>query len=137
MMIPSFGSFWLWILVKNHILLLLFDSSRWNPYKGVDSVKSITQDVHSAKALHLDNTLNTNLNKLRFLSVTIIVHHLYTVNRNAIVLLILHQKYYGVKLLYAYGSYEVPLIYLIILSHHFCTYQRIFGFCLQDQVMSW
>jgi len=40
--------------------------------------------------------------KFRFLSVTIIAHHLCTVNRNAVVLLTLHQKYYGVKLLYEY-----------------------------------
>ena len=42
--------------------------------------------------------------------VTIIAHHLCTVNRNAIVLLTLHQKYYGEKLLYAYRTYAAVFV---------------------------
>ena len=37
--------------------------------------------------------------------VTIIARHLCTVNRNAIVLLTLHQKYHGLKLLYQRRPY--------------------------------
>ena len=40
--------------------------------------------------------------KFRFILVTIISRHNCIVNKNAIVLLTLHQKYYGVKLLYEY-----------------------------------
>ena len=47
--------------------------------------------------------------------VTIIARHLCTINRNAIVLLTVNQKYYGLKLLYEYlscprSAFCLPLI---------------------------
>ena len=42
--------------------------------------------------------------------VTIIARHLCTVNRNAIVLLTLHQKYHGLKLLYQRRPYGTALV---------------------------
>ena len=47
------------------------------------------------------------------ISIFSLAHHLCTVNRNAIVLLTLHQKYYGVKLLYAYRSYLAVFVLFI------------------------
>lgn len=47
------------------------------------------------------------------MSVTIIAHHLCTVNKNAIVLLTVNQKYYGLKLLYEYLSYCFGVIFYV------------------------
>ena len=61
--------------------------------------------------------------------VTIIAHHLCTVNKkNAIVLLTLHQKYHGLKLLYQRRPYARGALFLcvvLVVYHHKPLEQQI------------